>query len=53
MDNALNGLGTRVPVTPEALCTELYFKPETFTEITGLQININKTNKAEVLSFKR
>ena len=52
MDNALNGLGTRVPVTPEALCTELYFKPETFTEITGLPINTNKKNKAEVLSFR-
>jgi len=52
MDNALNGLGTRVSITREALCAELYFKPETFTEITGLSINLNKITKAEVLSFR-
>jgi hypothetical protein len=52
MENALNGLGTRVSITREALCTELYFKPETFTEITGLSISPNKRTKAEVLSFR-
>jgi Zn-dependent peptidase ImmA (M78 family)/transcriptional regulator with XRE-family HTH domain len=53
MDNALNGLGTRVQLTREALCAELYFKPETFTEITGLPINTGAKNKVEPLPFKR
>jgi Zn-dependent peptidase ImmA (M78 family) len=51
IDTALNSLGTRVQITPEALCTELHFKPETFTEITGLSINLKQRTKAEVLSF--
>jgi Zn-dependent peptidase ImmA (M78 family) len=52
MDNALNGLGTRVPITRAELCAELNFKPETFTEITGLSISSSATNEAGVLPFK-
>jgi Zn-dependent peptidase ImmA (M78 family)/DNA-binding XRE family transcriptional regulator len=52
MDNALNGLGTRVAITRAALCAELYFKPETFMEITGLPINTGAKNEAGLLQFK-
>lgn len=52
MDNALNGLGSRVPITAEALCAELHFTPETFREITGLPIGTRAKNEAGLLQFK-
>lgn len=52
IDNALNGLGSRVPMTRQALCAELHFKPETFTEITGLPVLAGIKNRAEVLTFR-
>jgi len=53
MDSALGSLGTRVPMTREALCHDLHFQPETFTEITGLpMVTRNAFTPADVLPFR-
>lgn len=52
MENALSSLGSRVPVTSEALRAQLHFTPDTFTEITALPLSDKAKKKAEVLPFK-
>jgi hypothetical protein len=36
--NALGALGKKVELTIGALCKELYFKPDTFREITAVAV---------------
>jgi len=52
LTNALGALGKKVEFTMETLCKELYFKPETFREITSIPVPKSQSMPA-VIPFSR
>lgn len=51
LTTALNGLGTKVELTLEALCRELHFVPETFRDVTGVSVPAPKSKPIDVIPF--
>ncbi len=50
--NALSALGTRIELTIEQLCRDLYFTPETFLTVTGVSVPVSKAKPFEVIPIR-
>jgi Zn-dependent peptidase ImmA (M78 family)/transcriptional regulator with XRE-family HTH domain len=52
LPTALAALGTKVDLTVAQLCSDLQFTPETFKEVTGVDVPKNAPKMADVLEMK-
>jgi Zn-dependent peptidase ImmA (M78 family)/DNA-binding XRE family transcriptional regulator len=52
LSTALDALGKKVDLTLETLCTELCFTPQTFKEVTGIDVPVAAPRMAEIIPMR-
>jgi hypothetical protein len=52
LSTALSALRTKVELTVDQLCRDLYFTPETFLTVTGVSVPLSKGRPVEVIPFR-
>jgi hypothetical protein len=52
LPNALEALGKKIDLTVNTFCSDLHFEPQTFKEVTGVDVPPIQTTKAEVIAME-